>query len=372
MNVEWVRWTGIPQGLVKDFARTFSEQAPTELIANANTTVRVLRVGSDTYFPVTVNNTEWNASFVCSPFTAYVLYAKDELMRKVSHRAVRWPLLLVIKLLSRLLKLGSINRNVHVNNFLLSTNPYPEWGGHEIKAITTFITKEYPHHAIVFRSLNEYQHHHLLARFRAARYQWVASRQVYTYDLTYEDWLKRRNNRHDNKLITKKALTFLDHDQMKSYLAPARQLYNQLYLKKYSEHNPQFTLSYFKACYQRHLIHFQGYADAAGTLRAFAGLFIVGNTITSPLVGYDTDSPPKEGLYRHAAQLAVRHKFKTGLLLNLSSGAPGFKRTRGGEPSIEYSTVYTAHLSLRRRFAWQTIALLSNKIGVPIMKKYRL
>ena len=112
--------------------------------------------------------------------------------------------------------------------------------------------------------------------------------------------------------------------------------------------------------------------DKHGVLKAFSGQFTLDNTITSPLVGYDTSAPRKKSLYIHAAQLAILSKFKLNLLLNLSSGAPEFKRMRGGEPSIEYSALFINHLSKKRKFRWRVLKFISNKFGVPLIKKYKL
>jgi hypothetical protein len=192
------------------------------------------------------------------------------------------------------------------------------------------------------------------------------------FNLTENNWLKHRNNGHDNKLIKKIKLIFLDHSEMGDYMEQALQLYYKLYLKKYSQYNPQFTLAYFKHCYAENIIYFQGYKDANNNLKTFSGLFIIGDTITSPLVGYDTDAPQSDGLYIHGAQLALLYKLKSNLSLNLSSGAPDFKRMRGGVPTIEYSAIYLAHLPFKRRSTWRILQFISNKIGVPLLKKYKL
>lgn len=358
-------------GIVKDFSEMFSCESNL-LIENVKTTYRVLRVNKNIYFPVTINDTEWENSFVCSPYTAYASYAKDEIKWKIKSKLLSKLLLVLLNSIARWLKKGSINKNVHVNNFLLSTNPYPEWNGKEIEAITSFLTSEYPNHAIIFRSLNEYQHSKLLSLFKTNGYDCVGSRQVYIFDLTITEWLKHRNNKHDNKLIEKSGLHFVGHEEMKELLPQALELYRKLYLEKYSKFNPQFTLKFFKKCHGKKIVKFQGYVDKNGYLKAFSGVFTIDNTITSPLVGYDTDLPQKDGLYIHAAQLAILNKFETGLLLNLSSGAPWFKRMRGGKPSIEYSSLYLKHLDYNRKIRWQILKFLSNKIGVPVIKKYKL
>ena len=370
MKMRWI--DNEPLGSIGGYVKSFFRYSATELISNVETTCKVLRISDALYFPVTVNNTEWNSSFVCSPFTAYALYSKDELLHKVKNRWVQLPLLALIWGIGVLLKWGRLNKNVHVNNFLLSTNPYPNWEGEGIADMTTFLKGEFPAHAIIFRSLNTYQHNELLAQFKNARYRLIGSRQVYMYDQPLEQWKKRNNNYQDLRVIKKKGLVYLSHLEMEPYLEQALVLYQKLYLEKYSIYNPQFTLLYFKEMYKNGSIVFQGYRDVKGELKAFSGIFGVDDTLTSPLVGYDTDAPQKDALYIHAIQTIFRYKYQTGKVLNLSSGAPHFKRMRGGVPAIEYSAIYTAHLKWSRRLTWKVLEWVSNTIGVPLLKKYEL
>lgn len=372
MEIRWIAHNELPAGLHQAFAKMVAFPQTETIIRNAHTQIKILKVGEQLFFPVSINNEVVPNTFVCSPFTAYVLYAKDELKLKVPNQLLQLPVLLIIKLLGVFLRLGKIDKNIHVNNFLLSTNPYQEWNGLEIEAITSWIQNQYPNHALVFRSLNLYQHQSLISQFEQQGYSKIGSRQVYIYDKPYNDWWQHNNNKNDARIIKKQQLRYLSHDGMEPYLEEALALYNLLYLEKYSPYNPQFTLTYFKHCYHSKLMHFQGYADEKGQLKAFSGLFVLDNTITSPLVGYDIYAPQKEGLYIHAIQLIFKYKFETGKLLNLSSGASQFKRMRGGMPSMEYTVVYTQHLPLYRRMIWGFLQFISNNIGIPLIEKYEL
>ena len=372
MKIKWISTSEMPSGMLFSFAKMFEGKDSDQLIKNAFTELRWIQADETLIFPVTINTDAISNSFVCSPYTAYALYSRDELKHKVPNKLLQLPVLLIIKFLSLLLRWGRIDQNVHVNNFLLSTNPYPWWNGDDIEELTRFLIHHYPKHAIIFRSLNVYQHKDLIKAMEQSAYDKIASRQVYIYDLSREVWLKKNNNKNDFRLLRKQQLTYLDHEKMGNYLKDALHLYNQLYLKKYSTFNPQFTLEYFKSCHASETIHFQGYCDESGKLKAFAAVFVIEDTITSPLVGYDTVAPQKQGLYIHAIQLVMKYKFDTGKLLNLSSGAAEFKRLRGGIPAMEYSLVYTKHLPLYRRSVWKSLEWISNKVGVPIMEKYEL
>jgi len=369
---KWVSLADLPEGVVKDYAAMLLGAPAAYWIQNADTDFRMLQVKEDLFLPVTINYTEWESTFTCSPFTAYVLYAQDEIKRNIQIPLLKWGLLGLLKGASLILKAGQINQNVHVNNFLLSTNPYPAWSGAELKDVTAFLRDAFPQHALIFRSLNEAQHGYLLESFQQNGYALVGSRQVYLYDMAREIWRKHNNNKQDLRLMRKQNLQYLDHEAMGAYLQEALVLYQKLYLEKYSQHNPQFTLPFFQTCHQSQSMIFQGFADEEGRLKAFSGLFVIEQTITSPLVGYDTDAPQKQGLYIHAIQSVFDYMFKTGKTLNLSSGAAHFKRLRGGKPAIEYSAVYFSHLPFFRRMVYGLLLQLSNKIGIPLMKKYEL
>ncbi len=372
MEINWTTHKEIPQRLHRSFALIFADNKAEDLIENIHTEIRMIRVSNTLFFPVSVNSKVRTNTFVCSPYTAYALYAKDELKLKVPNKLLQLPILAVIKLMGLFLKVGKIDKNIHINNFLLSTNPYQEWHGSEIEALTQFIQRNYPRHAILFRSLNNYQHQHLITQFEKNGYLKIGSRQVYIYDMNYEQWIHHNNNKNDRRLIRKQGLTYLSHEEMRPYLAEANALYNLLYIEKYSQYNPQFNVRYFEECYEKEIMHFQGYANKDGKLKAFAGLFILDNTITSPLVGYDIYASQKEGLYVHAINLVMKYKFESNKLLNLSSGAAQFKRIRGGVPSMEYTVVYTQHLPLLRRIVWRFLQFISNKIGIPLIEKYEL
>lgn len=371
-GIGWTRAESLPDGTLKSYCQVLASQPIRTLVGNVQTEMRILQVSESLCFPVSVNQTEWDSSYVCSPYTAYVPYASDEIARKIKSRPVCWLLHALVRLVAGWLKSADINRNVHVNNFLLSTNPYPDWPGTQIRDLTAFLTGQYPSHALVFRSLNVRQHGHLLQKFRQNGYLLLGSRQVYLCHEPYARWIRHNNNRQDRRIVSKRKLVYADHAAMRQHLPEALRLYNLLYLEKYSRHNPQFTLAYFEQMHAHETICFQGYTDEHSQLRAFAGLFTIGGTITSPLVGYDTAAPASEALYIHAMRLVFDYKYRTGKLLNLSSGAAGFKRLRGGSPAVEYSAVYVAHLQPHRRRVFKLLAFLTNRIGVPLLEKYKL
>ena len=370
--VRWVKSGEVPDPILRNWLAMYEALLSDALITNVQTEVRCISVDDRWFFPVTINNTEWKNSYVVAPYNAYVTYAEEELKREISNKLAVIALLPLIRALGPLLKLAAINKVVHINNFIFSTNPYPAWHGEGMDAISTFIVSQYPKHMVVFRSLNEQQNSGILAASTSCGFRNIVSRQIYMYEPDRRKWQRHNNNYQDTRKLKQLGLRHLNHSEMGAYLPEALRLYNLLYLEKYSVHNPQFTLAFFRECHENHLLHFQGYIDGQGTLLAFSGLFIYGGTITSPLVGYDTAAPLNDGLYIHAIRSIFEHMFESGLILNLSSGAAKFKRLRGGKPCIEYSALYYSHLGLTTRAVNKLLEFVSNRIGKPLLEKYEL
>ena len=95
-------------------------------------------------------------------------------------------------------------------------------------------------------------------------------------------------------------------------------------------------------------------------------------SITIPMVGYDMRYPAKEALYRRLIIFGINLAMQKEKLLNLSAGVPKFKRSRGGEPELEYMFVNPHHLSFIRRLGWKIIYFLSQKFYAPMLIRLKL
>jgi len=343
------------------------------LVSNVHTRVRCLQAGGLYQFPVTVNQNERNNSYVVSMYNAYIEYAEQELRTKVRSRVAVVLLVPLIRLLGWYMRWCKIDNIVHVNNFAFSTNPYPEkWQGQHLREICDFIAQEYPGHLVVFRSLNERQHMQVLRSAPSYNIATILSRQIYFQDDTIEQFGRHKNVPVDRRKIAGSGLIYTRHEEMAAYLDQAHQLYHDLYIGKYTQYNPNYSVDFFQWSYRSGFIHYEGYVDTTGTLKAFAGMFIYGSTITTPLLGYAIKEPVKKALYTHAAYLSLEYKFITGLPFNCSSGASRFKMWRGAKPVLEYSLVYCRHLPLRTRLIIRLLAWLSNSVGRSLLVKYEL
>lgn len=348
----------------------FLGEASEHFIANVRTRYSLLLLGEKA-LPVSVNEAEWGCSYVVSPFTHYITYCCAELYL-LRFPPLEWIFAGMIRGLGLLLRAGDINRNVHVNNYLLSTNLYPELSGEEILAARDLLLRKFPSHALIFRSVNTYPDEGMIKRFEAAGFQRVASRRLYIQDPTSNPVKRSKGYKQDHKLFATSGYSVDGPEKITPADYPRiLELYELLYIKKYSELNPRFTLDYLS------------WAHSTGFLRIFVlrkegridgviGYYLRGSMMTTPLFGYDTKLPAKTGLYRFLSAILLDHAREQGLILNASSGAAGFKRSRGGVGYSEFNMVYLRHLPVKRRMAWQLLTLVVNRLVLPVLVKLKL
>ncbi|MGC5773999.1 GNAT family N-acetyltransferase [Paenibacillus pabuli] len=359
------------------YARAYLEpmmlQGTRDFIVNVNTTLLIARI-DDLVLPLTVNEAEYDNAYVCSPYTHYVRYAKQELT------LLRKPLL--EKELSALLSVvgwgmqrSQINKVVHVNNWLLSTNLYPAMSGEQAVCLLAAIRERYPEHAVVFRSLCPELHSDLTSKLKQAGCQLIPSRQIYLYranDPSFGNaksrWLLKRDYellaKHGYEIVSQENLTDVD-------ISRIAELYRLLYLEKYSYDNPQFSEHFIATAKASGALTLYGLRKE-GRIDAVMGYFCRNGMMTTPLFGYDTALPQFIGLYRMLSACLIGQARENGHLLHESSGAAQFKRNRGAVADFEYSAVYERHLPLGRRWCWLLLDRLLNRVGVPLMRRMKL
>jgi hypothetical protein len=158
-----------------------------------------------------------------------------------------------------------------------------------------------------------------------------------------------------------------DHDFVR-----LEQLYNLLYLEKYCQLNPHYKAEWLRRGHQEGWLQLRVLQSPEGSIDGVVGWFATEATLSAPIVGYDTALPIKLGLYRQLTQLCFQEAAARRIVLNFSSGAPQFKRMRGGQPQIEVSMVYVKHLPWKNRIIWGLLGLLMRTIAAPVMKALKV
>ncbi len=354
----------------KAFCEALQHNLPiSKWVRNVETQLHWERLG-ETMVPITRNQTELESSYVVSPYSALILYSRQEMKKLPSYLRI---LETILAPLSLLLKVMKLNQAVSVNNWLLSTNLYPKAGAEQFAELASKSIAASPNSFVIFRSLNFFTYADLILTFKSLGFSLIPSRQVYFFDFRKEQASEFRNLNRDLKFLSRTSLQIIDGDDFSDLdFDRAEQLYNFLYLEKYSIYNPAFSNIYLKLCRDTKIMRFLGMRDSEGVLQGVVGFFIVDGVMTVPIVGYDIHRPQKEGLYRLLIAIALKYARDEKLLVNLSSGASSFKIFRGGQPVIEYSAVYIKHLKWYRRLGFRIIQFLLFSLALPILKIFKL
>ncbi|MBN2866836.1 MAG: GNAT family N-acetyltransferase [Thiotrichales bacterium] len=360
----------------KTFVHTLEELNICGGIRNVDTQYQLIQIGEQ-LVPATLNYAEYHNSYVCSPYTAYISYAKDEL--SLLKRPLLENLLSGLMMVAGVfLKLGKLNQTLSINNWLVSTNLLPSWNPTDIAQATQRLSEQYPKHSLSIRSLNGKQHAQLIDTLKSQGWLMIPARQIYWFDAENRQWWRRNNTKNDQALLRKVEagklpLQWVKPDELlDSDFKSLEICFNQLFIEKHSHYNPQFSEEFLRQMHHKKLIEFHSFRDDSGRIVATIGLFTQQNTITTPIVGYDTDLPKTLGLYRLLMAVLLRLTYERQQPMNLSSGAGSFKRARGGEAVLEVTAFYTQHLSPLRRWIHIGFAKLLNRFAPQMFEKHQI
>ncbi len=326
------------------------------------------------------------ASYVVSPLTHYVHYAREEI-GELQSRPARLLARGAVAALERVLQAGRVDDIALIGNALVSTNLLPELDEAEVASLTGELSRRHPRLAIGWRSVHAHGSA-LPAVLRRAGYRLIPSRSVLFTDTRGTEWLSLRDVRRDRALLESSGYTVrpaaVDPTTGMSD-APTRariaELYRLLYTDKYSRLNPRYTPQFIGAAQRSGFLRFLlierdeesvlGDPDAAGRGRidAVIGYAVAHGLLAAPVVGYDTALSREAGLYRILSYVIARTAHDAGVELHASSGVAEFKRNRGGEPELEYTAVHTGHLPWHRRLAWAVLDTVVTRVALPMVER---
>lgn len=352
---------------VKGFADMFAAHPMAALIDDAKADVGAMTIGPHAFVYSTAAPQHGPNCYLCSPTTAYIDYALEEIRMIDQPRIAHILISALVRLVSPIVKATGLDRQVQLNNWMVSTNPAPDIDAQDACAIRDHCLSVFPDRAIMIRSLNEIDDDSALAALDAAGFLLLAARKVYVVPKGAAQ--TSRDLKRDAKLLADTSLDVVTGDQFSDAdFARCEALYADLYLKKYSPLNPHYTARFLKEVQTRGLMTLVGLRDARDGIVAFTVLFESLGTLTQPLVGYDLTRPQSDGLYRMVMQIGRAHAIDHALNYNMSAGADQFKANRGAQAAIEFSAVYVAHLSKVNRAASAILEWGTRKIGIPLVK----
>ncbi|AUZ04906.2 hypothetical protein ADP71_12700 [Vitreoscilla sp. C1] len=322
--------------------------------------------------PMTVCHSDAAQTWVVSPLSTYIDYAQEESLRNLSPLLAR-AIGAVLSGLKVFLRRQHFARAAMLNNWLVSTNLYPEFHADAINTCMNQAIRHYPHHALWWRSLNFCHHAPWLHYLQQQGCLLIPSRRIFLLSNVQHAQTQHQDWRNDRRLQRQTKLTLRqNHEFGAADYATIATLYAQLYLDKYSRLNPEYTATYLQQWHQAGLIYMQGWQDENQVLQGIAGSIHNTQQLTTPIFGFNTDLPHKQGLYRLNNLVASDHAIEHNLQLNLSAGAGRFKQNRGAVPHIEYSAVYAKHLPIAQQQALKMVQAISHYIGKPMLEKMDL
>ena len=310
--------------------------------------------------------------YVVSPYTHFVSYAMQEL-RKLHRPFLRALLLPVLQASGPVFRFCEIDKVATINNWLFSTNLYPSLTLAEIKLLISTVQARFPDYPVYFRSINPKSPAKNYPLFEKTSLFRIISRTVYYQEPAQVSLKKYPSIKKDLKLLQTSPFKLLTDQEINERLVKGlRQVYLDLYIHKYSIYNPQYTLAFFTRALRASFFEIYAFVTEKEEVRAGGLYYRFDDELTTPILGYDLTRPQKEGLYRLATLRTFQVARPKQYVVNRSSGAPGYKRARGGQQVIEYSYVNLHKQPFKRRLPWLILHYFFNPIVKILLVKFKL
>ena len=346
-------------GLTSSPSRRFADNVETSY-------VRYQSEGID--LPVSINEAEYESSYVVSLYTSFVgcVIARFE---SLSSRAARFFITRLLLSFGAFLKAGRINKIVSIDNRMLSTSLHPPLDPSAVDRITAAFLASHPDHFLIWRSLNWKANGPLMKALLDRGYTMLPIRKILIFHPDTAFW-KRTDSKNDLQKLKTSPFAVVSHEQFRpDEFGRVKRLYDMLYLEKHHSRNAAFTETFFETAWRERWLTFVGLRDPqTQELVAWGAYYMVNGVMTPPVLGYDTGRPLEDGLFRQLTALFMQVTQRTGWWYHASAGVTRFKLTRGALPLTEYYAVFMKHLPMRRRFVMRFLQIAALGMNVLRMK----
>ena len=372
-SIDSLDWTSVMNGqILKGFYEPILQNSSKIYVKNSDHVVSLLQVG-DKVYPLSLGKRSVGGTcYLFSFLSQYVDYTREEIL--TGEKYSNSQKLIVNFFFPALKILGSwlgMEKVVFINNFFLATNLYE--GSTEVgrEMVIKYLKRYYPERAIAFRSVNDATDVKLLNDLTRQGGLPLACRQLYVLDPKNGIYKKKRPFIQDRKLWEKTNDLHWEraNDLSKMETFKALEFYKELYLKKYSALNPDYTGEFLHKSLHAKTLHYYLLRENENNMPvAIQAIAKSGEVICTPFIGYDQSQPKERGLYRIMNQQLTSLAVEEEKILNMSSGAASFKKQRGGIPCFDYHVVFVDHLSWRQQWIWKRIYAYSESSIKPTMK----
>jgi len=323
-------------------------------VSNANAHIHSVDIAGNSYPVSLLDHSDWKESYVSSPRSTWLRYARSEALRHLSPamaHLVKAGSCLIFGPLSALMHASKLDQAAIIANYLISTNLYPEWQADDIAQMTSVMCGRHSDSPLMIRNMCPEVSPSVMENLCAQGWKMMPSRMIYLCDPAQKHVWKHNHVKQDARLLNDGEVEIVTQTQLNlSDLADLRAVFRQLFIDKHSHLNPDFSPAFFELCLETNFLELVG-LRWQGRWVGVLGLYIHPESgwLTTPLIGYDTSLPQELGLYRRLMAILLKEGKNRGCRLHYSSGASHFKRARGGIPALEYTAIYVEHLPNRQK-----------------------
>ncbi len=373
-NIDELDWSSYHDGIQSQrYLEPLVKNGVSSYITNSSCELMIC-AGHQLLLPLVLSSNSKNQTYVVSNNTQFIDYPLEEIVQGSKYpKYVKIGSRLFFALLKMIGRLSRFDNCVFVNNWLVSTNLYPQLSKEVIDDLMGCLSAHFPKKTIVFKGLLREFNAGIMDALAENNCKEIVTRQVYMMDPALKKYKKKRPYTQDKKHAEKSeglqwSVQESLSDEEKSKIIA---MYTDLYIRKYSVHNPHYTPSFLSLLLHKGVMTLHVLKENE-RIQASQLIFTLNGMLTTPMIGYDAQEPKEKGLYRLMNMALMQEAIEKNFVLNMSSGASSFKKQRGGVPVFEHNMVKYNHVGPVRRLPWLIFKMLSDKVVKPGMEKYEV
>ncbi len=173
-------------------------------VSNVHSEIQSVDIAGHSYPVTLLNNSDWQESYVASPRSTWLRYARQEAIRHVAPalaNIVKAASCLIFGPLSALMQASKLDQAAIIGNYLISTNLYPVWNAQDIADMTEFLRLRHADRPLMIRNICPEVTPELMESLTAQGWKMLPSRMIYLCDPQQKTvWKHNHANKMPNYL----------------------------------------------------------------------------------------------------------------------------------------------------------------------------